>query len=568
MIRVSFWTAVFLVLLRLCIGWHFAYEGYGKVKSVYQGKAAVNEKPFSSETYFRESEAPFGKLVKSRLGDPDQELVDKLTPRPAEGDVSKTTPKALFPAALEKEWNDYFNRFVAQYKLNDEQKAAAQTSFDQAKADFVKWVGKVRTRAELLQEQDLTPRDKEPVKPAWAILKVKRKAPGVANATADFEEEVTVAERAAELKQDSDRVKTAYTKMHELGRDVDVMALRAQKAEVAQIRNELQKELDDQTKAMKDGLARGLGTRVTAYAAEADKKSAADTVQAMLTPMAGANSTNPLGKMWDEYAVYVKDFAPEMNDGRKAEIDKAVADAKVRFDRWLADQDMYTGDPLPTKEVAEWRAAYADAQRRKQIADQLPVTPAKKKDGPEPKQPAVLAVLPAYMENVFAGMKADAEAETKALVSQMQAELKGQSEALRTQVGASLLGADRAKGYVPEKTDEKWLWVVPRSWTTIEFLDWSTRWFLLVVGGLLMVGLFSRLSCFAAAGFLLLTVLTQPSLPWFPAPPNSEGNYLVINKNVIEMVALWVLMTTRSGQWFGLDAIVSWMFGRRQRNEF
>ena len=83
-----------------------------------------------------------------------------------------------------------------------------------------------------------------------------------------------------------------------------------------------------------------------------------------------------------------------------------------------------------------------------------------------------------------------------------------------------------------------------------------------------VVGLFSRLSSFAAAGFLLLTVLTQPSLPWIPAPPNSEGNYLVINKNVIEMVALLVLMTTRSGRWFGLDAIVSWLFGRRRDNEF
>src|SRR5262245_50432992 len=121
MIRVSFWTAVFLILLRLCIGWHFAYEGYAKVKSVYQGKAAVNEKPFSSESYFREAEGPFGKLVKSRLGDPDQELVDKLTPKPAEGDQSDASPKARFPATLEKEWDDYFNRFVAQYKLNDEQ---------------------------------------------------------------------------------------------------------------------------------------------------------------------------------------------------------------------------------------------------------------------------------------------------------------------------------------------------------------------------------------------------------------------------------------------------------------
>jgi uncharacterized membrane protein YphA (DoxX/SURF4 family) len=285
----------------------------------------------------------------------------------------------------------------------------------------------------------------------------------------------------------------------------------------------------------------------------------------MLTPMGAPGSTNPLGRMWDEYAAYVIDFAPNMNDGKKAEVERALADAKVRFDRWLNDQDMYTGQPLADKEVAEWRKLYAAALARKQIADQLPITPAKKKDGPEPKAPAVLALLPRYMEPVFIGMRADADQEVQTLTARMQADLKAQSDAVRTQVGTPLLGDDRAKGYVPAKSDERTLWLFPKSWTLIDYLDWSTRWFLLVVGVLLMVGLFTRLSCFAAAGFLLLTVLTQPSLPWFPAAPNSEGNYLVVNKNVIEMVALLALMTTRNGQWFGLDAIVSWAFGGRRR---
>jgi len=165
-------------------------------------------------------------------------------------------------------------------------------------------------------------------------------------------------------------------------------------------------------------------------------------------------------------------------------------------------------------------------------------------------------------------LRADADAETRALTSKMQGELKAQSDALRNQVGAPVLGDDRAKGYAPAKAEGRTPWLIPKSWTLIDFLDWSTRWFLLVVGVLLMVGLFTRLSCFSAAGFLLLTVLTQPSLPWIPAPPNAEGNYLVINKNVIEMVALLALMTTRSGRWFGLDAIVSWAFGRRRGREF
>ena len=46
-----------------------------------------------------------------------------------------------------------------------------------------------------------------------------------------------------------------------------------------------------------------------------------------------------------------------------------------------------------------------------------------------------------------------------------------------------------------------------------------------------------------------------------PTPPNTEGNYLFVNKNVIEMFALLVLATTASGQWFGVDSLISWMFG-------
>ena len=78
-----------------------------------------------------------------------------------------------------------------------------------------------------------------------------------------------------------------------------------------------------------------------------------------------------------------------------------------------------------------------------------------------------------------------------------------------------------------------------------------------------MVGLFTRLSCFSAAGFLFLTIMTQLSVPWLPAAPNSEGSYLFVNKNVIEMIALLALLTTRTGRWFGLDAIVSWVCCRR-----
>jgi uncharacterized membrane protein YphA (DoxX/SURF4 family) len=282
----------------------------------------------------------------------------------------------------------------------------------------------------------------------------------------------------------------------------------------------------------------------------------------MLTPM--NDGTNPLAVMWDGYAGYVKDFAPNVSEAQKSEIDADVEAAKSRFDRWLADQDMYSGEPLAEKEVAEWRQHYADARARREALAKVVPDP-KKPEGQGKAEPAPEPVwLPKYVVAVLTQRKADADAEIKALTSHMQADLKTRSDAMRAQVGTPLLGEDRAKGYAAPG-DGRRLLVVPKRWTFIDFVDWSTRWFLLVVGITLMVGLLTRLSCFAAAGFLLLTILLQPSVPWLPAPPVSEGNYLFVNKNVIEMVALLALMTTRSGKWAGLDAILCGLFGGRRR---
>jgi hypothetical protein len=49
----------------------------------------------------------------------------------------------------------------------------------------------------------------------------------------------------------------------------------------------------------------------------------------------------------------------------------------------------------------------------------------------------------------------------------------------------------------------------------------------------------------------------MPPLPGLPENPRAEGHYLFINKNTIEMLALLVLATTRSGSWLGLDALIS-----------
>lgn len=90
-----------------------------------------------------------------------------------------------------------------------------------------------------------------------------------------------------------------------------------------------------------------------------------------------------------------------------------------------------------------------------------------------------------------------------------------------------------------------------------QLMDKVTMWFLVAVGGCLMAGLFTRLACVLGAGFLAMTYLAHPPFPWYPLPPNTEGNPLFINKNVIEGLALLALACMPTGRWLGLDALLS-----------
>lgn len=88
-------------------------------------------------------------------------------------------------------------------------------------------------------------------------------------------------------------------------------------------------------------------------------------------------------------------------------------------------------------------------------------------------------------------------------------------------------------------------------------MDWVTRWFLVGVGACLMGGLLTRLACVLAAGFLVMTYLAHPPFPWYPLPPNTEGNPVFVNKNVIEAIALLTIASFPTGRWLGLDALLS-----------
>jgi thiosulfate dehydrogenase [quinone] large subunit len=81
-------------------------------------------------------------------------------------------------------------------------------------------------------------------------------------------------------------------------------------------------------------------------------------------------------------------------------------------------------------------------------------------------------------------------------------------------------------------------------------------WSLVLIGLLLILGLFTQ-----AAGWGALALLTLFYLSWLPTrgvmEPGAEGNYLFVNKNLIEWMAVAVLLAFRTGRIAGLDLLLA-----------
>ena len=85
----------------------------------------------------------------------------------------------------------------------------------------------------------------------------------------------------------------------------------------------------------------------------------------------------------------------------------------------------------------------------------------------------------------------------------------------------------------------------------------------IAIGACLIAGLFTRLASLGGGLFLLSIVLAQPDWPGlYPAPPPSAGRTFIVNKEFIEMVAMFLLATTHVGRWGGLDFFIHYLFVR------
>jgi thiosulfate dehydrogenase (quinone) large subunit len=95
-----------------------------------------------------------------------------------------------------------------------------------------------------------------------------------------------------------------------------------------------------------------------------------------------------------------------------------------------------------------------------------------------------------------------------------------------------------------------------------------TMWGLTIVGLLLILGLFTRLASLAGIGFILLFYLCNPPFVGYFYSIPTEGSYLVVNKNLVEVSALAVILVTGSGRFAGLDRILHLLIGRQTKRAY
>jgi thiosulfate dehydrogenase (quinone) large subunit len=93
--------------------------------------------------------------------------------------------------------------------------------------------------------------------------------------------------------------------------------------------------------------------------------------------------------------------------------------------------------------------------------------------------------------------------------------------------------------------------------------DLITMWGLTLVGVFLILGLFTRLASLAGIGFILLFYLCNPPLVGYFYSIPTEGSYLIVNKNLVELCALVVILMTGSGRFAGIDRLLHGVFVRR-----
>ena len=109
-----------------------------------------------------------------------------------------------------------------------------------------------------------------------------------------------------------------------------------------------------------------------------------------------------------------------------------------------------------------------------------------------------------------------------------------------------------------------WMAETPKVLAVVDFLN---IWGLIFIGLGLILGCFTRIASLAGVALIMLYYVCNPPLPGFYYTMPMEGNYLIVNKNLVEAAALLVVYGFPSGHILGLDRLISRLFsGKRGKS--
>ena len=109
--------------------------------------------------------------------------------------------------------------------------------------------------------------------------------------------------------------------------------------------------------------------------------------------------------------------------------------------------------------------------------------------------------------------------------------------------------------------DAKWIFSGIAKWMVsnpaiLSLVDNLNMWGLTLIGACLILGLFGRHVSMLGMLLVLVYYLFTPSFWWLEYARPGEGSYLVVNKNLIEACALFVVYLFPTSELIGLDRLV------------
>ena len=91
----------------------------------------------------------------------------------------------------------------------------------------------------------------------------------------------------------------------------------------------------------------------------------------------------------------------------------------------------------------------------------------------------------------------------------------------------------------------------------IQIIDLMNIWGLILIGVGLMLGLFARFSLISGIVLLSLYYVSHPPLANYDYLLPREGNYLIVDKNLVEIFAMIVLLFFPTSHIIGVDRLIN-----------